>query len=56
MAKTTSTYDVREILLRLNLAAKRDAVYKNKRAIKVPIYLQDKVNRPLDYFKNKSTV
>ena len=42
IAKTTSKYDVRKILLSLNLAAKRDAFYKNKRASKVSIYLQDK--------------
>ena len=51
MAKATSKLDVYKILLPLNLASKRDDVYKNERANKIPIYLQDKVNKPLDYFQ-----
>ena len=46
-AKATSKFDVCKIFLPLSLSSKRDAVYKNERASKIPICLQDKVNRPL---------
>ena len=44
----TSKFDVEKISSPLNLPLKPDAVCKKQRASKVPIHLQDKVNRLLD--------
>ena len=40
-----SNFDVGKISSPLHLPLKPDAVFKKQRASKVPIYLQDKVNR-----------
>ena len=44
----TSKFDVGKISSPLHLPLKLDAVFKKQRASKVPIHLQDKVNRLLD--------
>ena len=44
----TSKFDVEKISSPLHLPLKLDAVFKKQRASKVPIHLQDKVNRLLD--------
>ena len=44
----TSKFDVGKISSKLHLPLKPDAVFKKQRASKVPINLQDKVNRLLD--------
>ena len=44
----TSKFDVRKISSTLHLPLTPDAVFKKQRASKVPIHLQDKVNRLLD--------
>ena len=44
----TSKFDVGKISSPLYLPLKPDAVFKKQRASKVPIHLQDKVNRLLD--------
>ena len=44
----TSKFDVGKISSPLHLPLKPDAVFKKQRASKVPIHLQDKVNRLLD--------
>ena len=44
----TSKFDVRKISSPLQLPLKADAVFKKQRASKIPIPLQDKVNRQLD--------
>ena len=41
----TSKFDVGKISSPLHLPLKPDAVFKKQRASKVPIHLQDKVNR-----------
>ena len=43
----TSKFDVGKINSPLNLPLKADAVFKKQRASKVPIHLQDKINRLL---------
>ena len=40
----------------LNLPLKPDALFKNQRAIKVPIHLQDKVNRLLDILEQNGII
>ena len=45
---TTSKFDVGRISSSLHLPFKPDAVFKKQRASKVPIHLNDKVNRLLD--------
>ena len=44
----TSKFDVGKISSPLHLPLKPDAIFKKQRESKVPIYLQDKVNRLLD--------
>ena len=44
----TSKFDVGKISSPLHLPLKPDAIFKKQRASKVPIHLQDKVNRLLD--------
>ena len=44
----TSKFDVEKISSPLHLPLKPDAVFKKQRADKVPIHLQDQVNRLLD--------
>ena len=44
----TSKFYVGKISSPLHLPLKLDAVFKKQRASKVPIHLQDKVNRLLD--------
>ena len=44
----TSKFDVGKIGSQLHLPLKPDAIFKKQRASKVPIHLQDKVNRLLD--------
>ena len=46
-----SKLDVGKVNSPLNLPLKLDAVFKKQRACKVPIHLQDKVNRLLDTLK-----
>ena len=48
MVYDTSKFDVENKNSRLHLPVKPDAVFKKPRAIKVPIHLQDKVDRILD--------
>ena len=43
-----SKLDVGKVSASLNLPLKPDAVFKNQQASKIPIHLQDKVNRLLD--------
>ena len=43
----TSKFDVGKVNSPLNLSLKPDAICKKQRASKVPIHLQDKVNRLL---------
>ena len=45
---TTSKFDVRKISSQLHLPLKPDAIFRKQRGSKVPIHLQDKVNRLLD--------
>ena len=55
----TSNCDVGKISSPLHLPLKLDAVFKKQRASKVPIHLQDKVNRLLDilgHYENISPV
>ena len=47
-AYATSKFDVEKVNSPLLLPLKLDAVFKKHQAIKVPIHLQDKVNRLLD--------
>ena len=44
----TSKFDVGKISSPLHLPLKPDAIFKKQRASKVPIHLQDRVNRLLD--------
>ena len=44
----TSKFDVGKVNSTLHLSLKPGAVFKKQRASKVPIHLQDKVNRLLD--------
>ena len=44
----TSKLDVGKLNSPIHLALKPDAVFKKQRASKVPIHLQDKVNRLLE--------
>ena len=44
----TSKFDAVKTNSSLHLHLKSDAVFKNRRAIKVPIHLEDKVNRLLE--------
>ena len=44
----TSKFDVGKVSSPLHLPLKPDAVFSKQRASKVPIHLQDKVNRLLD--------
>ena len=44
----TSKFDVGKISSPLHLPLKPDAVFRKQKASKVPIHLQDKVNRLLD--------
>ena len=44
----TSKFDVVKVNSPLHLPLKPDAIFKRQRAIKIPIHLQDKVNRLLD--------
>ena len=48
MVYATSKFDVGKVNSPLHLSLKLDAVFKKQRASKVPILLQDKVNRLLD--------
>ena len=48
MVYATSKFDVRKIHSPLHLLLKPDAVFKKQRASKVPIHLQDKVNRLIE--------
>ena len=44
----TSKFDVGKVNSQLHLPLKLDAVFKKQQASKVPIHLQDKVNRLLE--------
>ena len=44
----TSNFDVGKVNSPLHLTLKPDAVFKKQRASKVPIHLQDKINRLLE--------
>ena len=48
MVYATSKFDVGKVNSPLHLPLKPDAIFKKQRASKVPIYLQDKLNRLLD--------
>ena len=48
MVYATSKFDVGKLNSPLHLALKPDAVFKKQRASKVPVHLQDKVNRLQD--------
>ena len=48
MGYATSKIDVGKANLSLHLPLKPDAIFKKQRASKVPIHLQDKINRLLD--------
>ena len=48
MAYATSKFGVGKVNSPLHLPLKLDAIFKKQRASKVPIHLQDKVNRLLD--------
>ena len=48
----TSKFDIGKISSPLHLPLKTDAVFKKQRASKVPIHLQDKVNRLLDILEH----
>ena len=48
MVYATSKFDVGKVKSTLRLPLKLDAIFKNQQASKVPIHLQDKVNRILD--------
>ena len=48
MVYAKSKFDVGKVNSPLHLSLKPDAVFKKQRASKVPIHLQDKVNRLLD--------
>ena len=52
----TSKFDVGKISSPLHLPLKPDAVFKKQRASKVPIHLQDKVNRLLDILEQYEIV
>ena len=52
MFYSTSKLYVRKLHSLLHLPLKLDAVFKNEREIKVPIHLQDKVNRFLDILEH----
>ena len=54
MAYATSIFDVGKILSPLHFTLKPDAVFKQQRAGKVPIHLQDKVKRLLDILKKNN--
>ena len=47
-AYATSKFDVEKVNSPLNFPLKFEAVFKKQRAIKVPIHLQDKLNRLLE--------
>ena len=51
MVYATSKLDVVKVNLPLHLPLKLDAVFKKQRTKKVPVHLQDKVNRLLDPLK-----
>ena len=48
----TSKFDIGKVNSPLNLPLEPDAVFKKQRASKVPIHLQDKINRLLDILEN----
>ena len=48
MVYATSKFNVGKVNSSLHLPLKPDAIFKKQRASKVPIHLQDKVNRLLD--------
>ena len=52
----TSKFDVGKISSPLHLPLKPDAIFKKQRASKVPIHLQDKVNRLLDILEQYEIV
>ena len=52
----TSKFDGGKISSPLHLPLKPDAVFKKQRACKVPIHLQDKVNRLLDILEQYETI
>ena len=52
----TSKFDVGKISSPLHLPLKLDAVFKKQRASKVPIQLQDKVNRLLDILEQYENI
>ena len=54
MIFTTSNFDIRKILSPLYLLPKTNAVFKKQRASKVPIHLQDKINRLLEILEQLS--
>ena len=51
-----SKLDVGKVNASLNLPLKPDAVFKNQQASKIPIHLQDKVNRLLDILEQYEIV
>ena len=51
MVYATSKFDVGRVSSPLHLPLKPDAFFKKQHACKVPIHLQDKVNRLLDILK-----
>ena len=52
----TSKLDVGKISSPIHLPFKRDAIFRKQRASKVPIQLQDKVNRLLDILEQNETI
>ena len=52
----TSIFDVGKFSSSLHLPLKPDAVFKKQRASKVPIHLNDKVNRLLDVLEQYEIV
>ena len=58
-AYATSKFDIGKVNSPLNFSLKTDAVFKKQRASKVPIHLQDKVNRLpeiLEQYENISPI
>ena len=56
MAYATSKFDVGKINSPPHLPLKPDAFFKKQRASKVPIHLQDEVNRLLDILEQKKII
>ena len=56
MVYATSKFDVGKVKSPPHLAVKLIAVFKKQRASKVPIHLQDKMNRSLDIPEQYETI